>query len=62
MMASLCSFLGAAAEAYSYAMRTGRESDNADLFSQAVTEWASQNSDELGMIACELEESKGGAQ
>ena len=61
MMASLCGFLGAAAEAYSCAMRTGRESDNADLISQAVTEWAYQNSDELGMIACELEESEGGA-
>ena len=58
-LASLLAFLGAAAEAYSYTMRTGRESDNSDLFPAHVTEWAYQHSDELSMIGCELDETPG---
>lgn len=55
-LASLLSFLTAAAEAYAYTLRTGRESDNADLFPPHVTEWAYQNSDELSMLQCELQD------
>lgn len=57
-LASLLSFLGAAGEAYAYQMRTGHESDNADLFPAPVMEWAHQYSDELGMLACEIEEAE----
>lgn len=55
-LASLLSFLSAAAESYSYQQRTGRAGDNSDLFPAHVTEWAYQHSDELGMLACELDE------
>ncbi len=53
---SLLSFLGAAAESYSYRQRTGRTGENEDLFPPAVVEWAHHHSDELSMLACELEE------
>lgn len=52
-MASLLSFLSAAAESYRY---KGMDGENADLFPQQVTEWAAQHSDELSMLAMELEE------
>lgn len=54
--ASLLSFLGAAAESYQYRQRTGRTGDNEDLFPPAVVEWAAQYSDELSMLAVEIEE------
>jgi hypothetical protein len=50
MMASLLSFLGAAAEA------RGPESDNWDLFNEATREWAQANSDELAMLEVEMED------
>lgn len=53
MMATLLSFLDAAAEAYRAGM-DGRTSDNADMFSPAVMEWAYMNSDELGVLSFEL--------
>lgn len=62
---SLLSFLGAAAESYRYDMRknihdSNRDGDsNSDLFPAPVVEWAYQNSDELSMLQCELEENKG---
>lgn len=56
MLGALCSFLSACAEARSYQTRTGRVSENADLFSDAVGEWAEQNSEELSMVSLELEE------
>lgn len=49
MFASLLSFLGAAAESYSYRLRTGRKGENEDLFPKAVMEWAYQNSDEIAI-------------
>lgn len=55
-LASLLAFLGAAAESYAYRIRTGRMGDNEDLFAAPVVEWAYQNSDEIGMLAYELEE------
>jgi hypothetical protein len=54
---SLLSFLGACGESVAYARRTGRDSDNADLFPPEVAEWCDQNSDDISMLACELEES-----
>lgn len=57
--ASLLSFLGACAESYSYRQRTGRQGENEDLFPPAAAEWAAQNSDEIDMLALEIEESKG---
>jgi hypothetical protein len=49
-MATLVSFLSAAAEAYGYSMR-GYSSDNATLFPQWIMEAAYQNSDELAMLS-----------
>jgi hypothetical protein len=54
-MESLLSFLTAAAESYGYTMRTGRESDNSDLFPAFIVEWACENSDEIGIAAYEME-------
>jgi len=55
-MSNLVGFLSAAGEAYAYQLRTGRASENGDLFPAAVTEWAYQNSDELSMLGLELDE------
>lgn len=57
MFGSLLAFLSAAAESYAYHMRTGRDSDNTDLFPAEVVEWAYQNSDELEALRFEIEES-----
>lgn len=53
---SLLMFLGAAAESYRYERATGRESGNHDLFPGHVREWAYEHSDEIDMLALELEE------
>lgn len=54
-MFSLLSFLGAAAEAYDYTVRTGRESDNGEMFTAFIVEWAYQHADEISMAAYDLE-------
>lgn len=54
MLGTLVVFLEAAAEAYAYEMRGGT-SENRDLFPEPVTEWAYQHSDELAMLALDLE-------
>ena len=54
-LASLLSFLTAAAEAYGYTMRTGRESDNGDLFPPKIMEWAYLNDSEISLAAYEME-------
>lgn len=59
VFASFLSFLSAAGESYSHTMRTGKESENASLFPANITEWAYQNSDEIDILAAELEENKG---
>lgn len=57
MLSTLCSFLGAAAEAYGYDMRNGPDSsENGDLFPPEVTEWAYQHEDDITMLALELDE------
>jgi hypothetical protein len=56
---SLLAFLSAAAESYSYTMRTGETGDCSDLFPSWVSEWAYENLTELEMLSCELEESPG---
>ena len=55
-MESVLSFLSAAAESYSYRMRTGCTGENEDLFLASVVEWAYQNSDEIDMLRAEIEE------
>ena len=55
-IASLLSFLGAAAESRHYRERTGREGENEDLFAPAVVDWASENSDDISAYAHDLEE------
>ena len=49
---SLFSFLRAAAESWKY---NGSKGENSNLFPAPVVEWAAQNSDEIGMIAFEIE-------
>lgn len=59
MMDSLCSFLTAAAEAGDYAMRHGvplEETENGTMFNHDVLMLASQESDEIAMLAVELQE------
>ena len=56
---SLLSFLSACGESVNYRDRTGRDGENADLFPAPVAEWAAQNSDELSMLAIELQETPG---
>jgi len=58
-MESLLSFLGACAESVQYAARTGKpisDTENGELFPPWVADWAAQNSDEIAMVACEIEE------
>ena len=57
MFGAFLAFLGACADGYWYEQRTGRESENADLFPPAVAEWAYQHSDEIDMLRLEIEES-----
>ena len=54
-LASLLSFLGAAAESRQYRERTGQQGENEDLFEPAIVDWAAENADEIGMLAYELE-------
>lgn len=56
MMGSLLTFLGACGESVNYRDRTGREGENADLFPAEVGAWAAQFSDEISMLALEIEE------
>ncbi len=56
MFATLLDFLSACAEGIAYQTRTGRESENSDLFPAAVGQWATENSDEISILACEIEE------
>ncbi len=55
----LLSFLSAAAESRQYRERTGRTGENEELFPADVVDWASQNSDEIGMLQCEIEDTPG---
>lgn len=58
---SLLSFLDAAQESYRYRgllWENITEDDNASSFPREVVEWAYQNSDEIGMLSCELSESE----
>lgn len=57
-LASLLCFLSAFAEAVSYSQRTGRESENLDLFPESLREWAYANSDEFSMLLGELEQER----
>lgn len=58
-LSSLLSFMSACGESYRYAVRKGiplDDSENGDLFPPDVAEWCYQNSDELSILACEIEE------
>ncbi len=58
MFGSLLCFLSACGEGVNYQERTGRDSENADLFPPSVAEWAAANTDELDMLRCEIEETE----
>ncbi len=53
---SLLTFLGACGESVNYAARSGRTGENADLFPEAVAQWAADNQDEIDMARLEIEE------
>lgn len=58
-LASLLSFLGAAAESYAYDIRRGGDGtkgENSELFPLPVVQWAHMNSDEITMYSMELDE------
>lgn len=55
LLACLAAAAESYAESYAYRQRTGRVGDNEDLFPPEVVEWAYQNSDELGMLSCDIE-------
>jgi len=59
MFGTLLAFLGACGEGCAYQLRTGRQSENADLFPAPVAEWAYQHSDELGSLREEIESTPG---
>jgi len=54
--ASLLGFLGSDAEKYRYNMRSQYLADDYSFDSASVVEWACQNSDEISMLALEIEE------
>lgn len=56
---SLLGFLSAFAKAIAYQERSGRESENADLFPAGLADWATANADELSVLECELQEHPG---
>lgn len=56
-MCALLSFLSAAAESRAYSRHSGEKGENEDLFCSEIVAWADDNSDELSMLACILEES-----
>lgn len=60
MLETLLAFMGACGEGLNYQARTGRESENADLFPPAVAEWCAANSDELAVVQFDIEESRNG--
>lgn len=57
MMGAMLSFLSACGEGLSYQERTGRESENADLFPRDVASWCATHADELAILGLEIEES-----
>ena len=58
-LSSLLGFLSAFAESVAYSQRSGCESENADLFPTELADWATQYSDELSILSCEIEETPG---
>lgn len=56
MFGAFLAFLSAAADAAYWEQRTGRESENSDLFPEPVVEWAHQFSDELVILQCDIED------
>lgn len=56
--ASLLSFLIACGESVNYQTRTGRHVEGAEMFPDAIGQWAADNSDELSMVSAELEETE----
>lgn len=56
---SFLSFMQAAIEAAEYEMRTGRDSDNADLFPKHVVEWALEHKDAIETTICDITDEEG---
>jgi hypothetical protein len=58
MFCSFLCFLGASGDAVDYEQRTGRDSENSNLFPLPVAEWASEHMDEITILQMDLEETK----
>lgn len=53
---TILTFMSACADAIAYILRTGSKSENADLFEPFIAEWCNNNSDEIQMMECDIEE------
>lgn len=54
-LASLLSFLGAFAESIGYETRTGRDSENSDMFPAILRDWAYLHAEEFSILEDEIE-------
>ncbi len=59
MLGTLLSFMGACAESREYLARTGTGGDCVDLFPEHVGQWCVDYSDDIGMLAYELDPDAG---
>ncbi len=54
--ASILSFMSACGEGRDFERRTGKKSENGDLFDPPIADFCEQHSDDLSCLSCDLEE------
>ncbi len=59
MLGTLLGFMGACAESRQYRDRNGYDGENVDLFPEHVGQWCEDYSDEIGLMAYELDPDAG---